>query len=63
LAKSWARTARKWTYAGFFGGKLELYRLNLVQKLFVLLAIQAQPADFRHWPDIREWAASLRTAL
>jgi len=48
---------------GFFGGKLELYRLNLLQKLFVLLAIQAQPGDFRHWPVIREWAAGLRTAL
>jgi menaquinone-dependent protoporphyrinogen oxidase len=48
---------------GFFGGKLELYRLNLWQKLFVLLVIQAQPGDFRHWPVIREWAAGLRTAL
>jgi menaquinone-dependent protoporphyrinogen oxidase len=48
---------------GFFGGKLELYRLNLLQKLFVLLAIQAQPGDFRHWPVIREWAAGLRTTL
>jgi menaquinone-dependent protoporphyrinogen oxidase len=48
---------------GFFGGKLELYRLNLLQKLFVLLAIQAQPGDFRHWPVIREWAAGLRTEL
>ena len=48
---------------GFFGGKLELYRLPLLQKLFVLLVIQAQPGDFRHWPVIREWAASLRQAL
>jgi menaquinone-dependent protoporphyrinogen oxidase len=48
---------------GFFGGKLELYRLNLWQKLFVLLIIQAQPGDFRHWPVIREWAAGLRPAL
>ncbi len=49
--------------AGFFGGKLELYRLNLWQKLFVLLVIQTQPGDFRHWPVIREWAAGLRTTL
>ncbi len=49
--------------AGFFGGKLELYRLNLWQKLFVLLVIQAQPGDFRHWPVIREWAAGLRPTL
>ena len=48
---------------GFFGGKLELYRLNLWQKLFVLLIIQAQPGDFRHWPVIREWAAGLRPTL
>ena len=48
---------------GFFGGKLELYRLNLLQKLFVLLVIQAQPGDFRHWPVIREWAAGLRPTL
>jgi menaquinone-dependent protoporphyrinogen IX oxidase len=48
---------------GFFGGRLDLYRLNLLQKLFVLLAIQAQPGDFRHWPVIREWAAGLRTTL
>jgi len=48
---------------GFFGGKLELYRLPLLQMLFVLLAIQAQPGDFRNWPVIREWAANLRPEL
>jgi len=48
---------------GFFGGRLDLYRLNLLQKLFCLLVIQAQPGDFRHWPVIREWAASLRPTL
>jgi menaquinone-dependent protoporphyrinogen IX oxidase len=45
--------------AGFFGGKLELYRLPLLQMLFVLLIIQAQPGDFRNWTAIREWAANL----
>jgi menaquinone-dependent protoporphyrinogen IX oxidase len=49
--------------AGFFGGKLELYRLPFLQMLFVLLVIQAQPGDLRNWPAIREWAASLRSEL
>ena len=48
---------------GFFGGKLELYRLPLLQMLFVLLIIQAQPGDFRNWPAIREWATNLRPEL
>jgi len=48
---------------GFFGGKLELYRLPLLQMLFVLLVIQAQPGDFRNWPIIREWANHLRPEL
>jgi len=46
-----------------FGGKLEFYRLKLLQMLFVLLVIQAQPGDRRNWPVIREWAAGLRTKL
>jgi menaquinone-dependent protoporphyrinogen IX oxidase len=46
-----------------FGGKLEFYRLKLLQMLFVLLVIQAQPGDRRNWPVIREWAAGLRTQL
>jgi menaquinone-dependent protoporphyrinogen IX oxidase len=48
---------------GFFGGKLELFRLPILQMLFVMLIIQAKPGDFRHWPVIREWAGSLRSAL
>ena len=43
-----------------FGGKLEFYRLKLLQMLFVMLIIQAQPGDRRNWPAIREWAAGLR---
>ncbi len=49
--------------AGFFGGRLELYRLPLLQMLFVMVVIQAQPGDLRNWPAIREWAASLRPEL
>jgi len=48
---------------GFFGGKLDLYRLSWWQKLFVLIIIQAQPGDYRNWPFIREWASNLKTIL
>ncbi len=47
----------------FFGGKLELYRLKLPAMLFVLLIVQAQPADLRNWEFIRAWAAGLRDRL
>ena len=46
-----------------FGGKLEFYRLKLLQMLFVLVVIQAQPGDRRNWTVIRDWAAGLRTQL
>jgi menaquinone-dependent protoporphyrinogen oxidase len=48
---------------GFFGGKLELFRLKFLQMLFVMVIIQAPPADLRNWPAIREWAAHLRPLL
>ena len=48
---------------GLFGGKLELYRLPLLQMLFVLLVIQAQPGDFRNWTAVRDWATNLRPGL
>ncbi len=46
--------------AGFFGGKLELFRLKWWQMLFVMLVIGAQPGDRRNWPVIQEWASQLR---
>lgn len=49
--------------AGFFGGKLEMFRLKLLQMLFVMLVIRAQPGDYRDWTFIRAWATQLRTAL
>ncbi len=49
--------------AGFFGGRLEMHRLKLWQKLFVLLVIQAQPGGSHNLPFIKEWAANLRAAL
>jgi menaquinone-dependent protoporphyrinogen oxidase len=48
---------------GFFGGKLELFRLNILQMLFVMLAIRAQPGDRRNWDFIQGWAANLRSVL
>lgn len=49
--------------AGFFGGRLEMHRLKLWQKLFVLLIIQAQPGGSINLSYVKEWAASLRPAL
>ena len=47
----------------FFGGRLEMHRLKLWQKLFVLFIIQAQPGGSHNLPFIKEWAASLCPAL
>ncbi len=49
--------------AAFFGGKLELYRLNPLQMLFVMLVIGSAPGDRRNWTAIREWAAGLPPLL
>lgn len=48
---------------GFFGGKLELFKLKLLQLLFVMVIIGAQPADLRNWTAIREWSSGLRGSL
>jgi menaquinone-dependent protoporphyrinogen oxidase len=48
---------------GFFGGKLELFRLRFLQMLFVMLIIRAQPGDARNWAAIRAWADDLRAAV
>jgi menaquinone-dependent protoporphyrinogen IX oxidase len=47
----------------FFGGKLELFRLKLLQMLFVLLIIRAQPGDLRDKALMRQWAADTRSLL
>ncbi len=47
----------------FFGGKLELFRLPLLQMLFVMLVVQAQPGDLRNWTAVREWAGDIRSKL
>jgi len=48
---------------GLFGGKLELFRLNIFQMLFVMLVIRAQPGDLRNWSAIGQWAAEIGPAL
>ena len=58
-----AAPAVKPVSAGFFGGKLELFRLKLLQMLFVMLVIRAQPGDYRDWTFIRAWAAQLRATM
>lgn len=47
----------------FFGGKLDFGRLNLLQMLFVMLIVGAQPGDYRNWDAIRGWAGDLRGRL
>ncbi len=44
---------------GFFGGRLDLYRLKWWQALFVMVIIQALPGDKRDWDAIRAWASAL----
>jgi len=46
-----------------FGGSLALFRLKLLQMLFVMLVIRAQAGEKRNYPVIRQWAAELRTQL
>jgi menaquinone-dependent protoporphyrinogen oxidase len=47
----------------FFGGKLELFRLNFLQMLFVMLIIRAQPGDMRNESFIQQWAEQLKPRL
>lgn len=48
---------------GFFGGRLEYGRLKWWGVLFVMLIIQAPPAERRNWAAIRAWAAGLNAAF
>ena len=47
----------------FFAGALDLTKMNLFEKLFVMLVIGANPGDGRHFEFIREWAAGLGEPL
>ncbi len=42
-----------------FGGSLALFRLKLLQMLFVMLVIRAQAGEKRNYPVIRQWAAGI----
>ncbi|MBA4385967.1 MAG: hypothetical protein C0410_14605 [Anaerolinea sp.] len=48
---------------GFFGGRMDMYRLKWFEVLFVMLVVGAKPGEKRNWPDIRAWAASLPELL
>jgi menaquinone-dependent protoporphyrinogen IX oxidase len=45
--------------AGFFGGRLDMFRLKLWQKLFVIFIVQAPPGGSIDEAFIKEWAAGL----
>jgi menaquinone-dependent protoporphyrinogen oxidase len=47
----------------FFGGSLDLTKMNIFEKLFVMLVIGATPGDTRHWDAIRDWAKALPALL
>lgn len=46
----------------FFGGELDLRKLNLPEKLIVK-ALKAPTGDFRDWQAIEDWAAGIAAAL
>lgn len=48
---------------GFFAGKLDYGKLDILSRLFVQFVIGAQPGDRRNWDGIRAWAAGLGQAL
>jgi menaquinone-dependent protoporphyrinogen IX oxidase len=54
-----AAGANKPVSVAFFGGRLDYTRLKPLARLFVMLAVQAQPGDRRNWQAIRTWAGSL----
>jgi len=49
--------------AAFFAGALDLTKMNIFEKLFVMLVIGASPGDGRHWDAVREWARGLPAVL
>lgn len=46
---------------GIFGGKLEMFRLNLLHALFVMLILRAPMGSLQNWTAVREWAGQLAT--
>jgi menaquinone-dependent protoporphyrinogen oxidase len=47
----------------FFAGALDLTKMSLFAKLFVMLVIGAGPGDGRHWEAVRAWARGLPGVL
>lgn len=45
-----------------FGGKLDMRKLNLIEKLMVRV-MKAPPGDFRDWDAIERWAEGIAGAL
>lgn len=54
-----AAPAVKPVSVAIFGGSLALFRLKLLQMLFVMLVIRAQAGEKRNYPVIRQWAAGI----
>jgi menaquinone-dependent protoporphyrinogen oxidase len=46
-----------------FAGSLDLTKMNILEKAFVMLVIGATPGDSRNWDFIREWARELPARL
>jgi len=46
-----------------FAGSLDLTKMNILDRLFVMLVIGATPGDGRHFDFIHEWAAGLGETL
>ncbi len=47
----------------FFAGSLDLTKMNILEKAFVMVMIGATPGDSRNWDAIRDWAHDLRPLL
>lgn len=47
----------------FFAGSIDLTKMNILEKLFVMLVIGASPGDGRHWDAVGEWARGLPQVL
>lgn len=47
----------------FFNGKLDMTKLNLIQKTFVRFIVQAMPGDFRNWGFIKAWSHDLSVKM
>jgi len=49
--------------AAFFAGSLDMQKMNIFERLFVMFVIGATPGDGRHFDAVREWARGLPEVL